>query len=372
MSMRRVKDDLSIFGKGNVRSVTAVILTLALPIMFMVLFGAIFAGASVAGGSVSWGSAKPTLYVQNRDTGNWSQTFIGALDKTNATGVVMVDNSQDLRQYLLSHSASDGILIPTGFSSDYQKGTPVNVTIYGNPASPTSAVASGIVAYVINSFNLRRAGGTLVISASPQTVTSSSHKYIDFLVPGLIGYTILASPMFAMVNISSQYKRDKIFKELSLTPLTKTEWLISKNLWYMVITIASFLLMVPVGIYLFGAQFVFSPGLFVFLLLGPFLFVSLGMLVGSLANSVESAALVGNIITFPMMFLSGTFFPLAVMPQYLQSFARVLPLYYVIDGLNSVMIYSNTAQALFDIGVLAATSVIVFVLAVRFFKWRED
>jgi ABC-2 type transport system permease protein len=134
----------------------------------------------------------------------------------------------------------------------------------------------------------------------------------------------------------------------------------------------SFLLMAPIGSVLFGAHITLSLGLIVFLVLGPFLFVSLGMLIGSLSSSAESAALIGNLITFPMMFLSGTFFPLAAMPQYLQTFAHALPLYYVIDGLTNLMLYSNVSQALIDIGVLAATSTVVFGLAVKFFKWRED
>ncbi len=194
----------------------------------------------------------------------------------------------------------------------------------------------------------------------------------SFLVPGLIGFSILTSPMFALVTISSEYKRDKIFKQLSLTPLTKTEWLLAKITWYVLLTVVSFVLMSVAGIYIFGAHISFTLGIVPFLLLGPFMFVSLGMLVGTLANSPESAAVVGNLITFPMMFLSGTFFPVAGMPMYLQNVAHVLPLYYVIEGLNNVMIYGNYGSAYFDLGVLLILVVAIFGLAVRFFKWRED
>jgi ABC-2 type transport system permease protein len=96
------------------------------------------------------------------------------------------------------------------------------------------------------------------------------------------------------------------------------------------------------------------------------------MLVGTVSNSPESAAVVGNLITFPTMFLSGTFFPVAEMPVYLQTLAHFLPLYYVIDALYSVMTYGNLSPALFDLGVLLITSLVIFALAVRFFKWRED
>jgi len=109
-----------------------------------------------------------------------------------------------------------------------------------------------------------------------------------------------------------------------------------------------------------------------FLIIGPFFFVSLGMLVGTISNSPESAAVVGNLVTFPMMFLSGTFFPVSSMPMYLQGVAHVLPLYYLIDGLVNVMIYQNYGPVVIDLGVLVVLSVVVFALAVKFFRWRED
>jgi ABC-2 type transport system permease protein len=72
------------------------------------------------------------------------------------------------------------------------------------------------------------------------------------------------------------------------------------------------------------------------------------------------------------MFLSGTFFPISLMPTYLQYFAHFLPLFYIIDGLNGVMIYSNYAQAAIDLAVVTVITIIFFVAAVRLFKWRED
>jgi ABC-2 type transport system permease protein len=178
--------------------------------------------------------------------------------------------------------------------------------------------------------------------------------------------------MFSLVNISSEYKRVKLFKQLSLTPLTKIEWLASKVLFYVILSTVSFLLMVAVGVFAFGANIVLSLWLIPFLVLGPMFFASLGMLVGTVSKSSETASVVGNIITFPMMFLSGTFFPITLMPTYLQHFAHVLPLFYIIDGLNGVMIYNNYAQAAIDLAVIAAITIVAIVAATRLFKWRED
>jgi ABC-2 type transport system permease protein len=150
------------------------------------------------------------------------------------------------------------------------------------------------------------------------------------------------------------------------------EWLTSKVLWYILLTIAGFLLMVGVGVAAFGANVTLTVWLIPFLILGPLLFASLGMLVGTVTKNPETAGVIGNIVTFPMMFLSGTFFPLAFMPSYLQNFARVLPLFYVTDGLNNVMVYNNVPGALFDVAVLGIITLVIFVLAVKLFKWRED
>jgi ABC-2 type transport system permease protein len=96
------------------------------------------------------------------------------------------------------------------------------------------------------------------------------------------------------------------------------------------------------------------------------------MLVGTISKSTETASVVGNIITFPMMFLSGTFFPISLMPTYLRYVAHALPLFYIIDGLNGVMIYGNYAQVAIDLVVVAIITIAVFVAAAKLFKWRED
>jgi ABC-2 type transport system permease protein len=364
---RRIIADLKVTSRGFLRSRIGVFFALIFPIILMVLFGTIFSGSS---GNV-------TVYVQNNDTvqgvpSQASVAFIQALNSTKAIQLVVVSSSDNFTQYLLSHSSSDGVVIPQGFETQFAAGMRVNITVYGNPASQTSATVSGVTSEVINAFNLKRAGGSPIVGLSSLTVSSTGTKYIDLLIPGLVGFSILTAPMFALVNISSQYRRDKLFKQLSLTPLTKGEWLLSKVLWYIMITGAAFVLMTLVGVYGFGAHVALSIYVLPFLLAGPFLFVSLGMLVGTASNSPESAAVVGNLVTFPMMFLSGTFFPINMMPAGLQTVAHVFPLFYVVQGLNNVMTYGNVGPALVDLVVLLAIAIVVFGLAVRLFKWRED
>ncbi len=284
----------------------------------------------------------------------------------------MIPNNESLTSYLQSKSGAVGLYIPANFSSDYISKSNVNLTIYSNPTDTSGLGVFELTNGIANYFNLNRTGATPIIGVQTQNVVSKSYSYIDFLIPGFIGFSILTSPMFSMVNLSSEYKKSKFFKQLSLTPLTKGEWLTSKVIWYVLLSIIAFFLMTLFGRVLFNATIGINVAVIPFLVIGPLFFVSLGMLVGTVTKSVESAGVVGNIITFPMMFLSGTFFPISLMPTYLQEFAHVLPLFYLIEGLNNVMVYGNYSQALVDLAVLIVLSAIVFVLAVRFFKWRED
>jgi ABC-2 type transport system permease protein len=368
VSGKRILADFKNFSRGYLRNKFGLFFGLIFPVVLILIFGAIFSGGS---------SGTFNVYAQNQDTGlaggvNIGDSFLSALNESGTIKIVTVNASVDFSKYLADHSASDGILIPADFSQNYVTGQSVNITVYGNPTSSTSGIVSGTVGGVSNYFNLQRVNGTMVIGSVHTTVNTQQTKYVDFLIPGLIGFSILVNPMFSLVNISSDYKKNKLFKQLSLTPLTKMEWLISKIMWYIVLSVASFLLMVGVGVLAFGAHITLTVWLIPFMLLGPMLFASLGMLVGTVTKNPETAGVIGNIVTFPMMFLAGTFFPISAMPQYLQQVAHILPLFYVTEGLNNVMVYGNLLGATFDIAVLLIITVVIFALAVKLFKWRED
>ena len=361
---RRILSDFKVFSRGYLRNRFGLFFGLVFPVILILIFGAIFSPSS----------GKVTVYVQNLDTApnDVALQFLAALNNSGTVTVQMVPVTETLSSYLAARSAPDGVIIPENFTEDYLAEQHVELTVYGNPAASSSSIVSGTVSSVANLLNLERFNGSIVVGIQQTTVNTQQTKYVDFLIPGLIGFSILVNPMFSLVNISSEYKKTKLFKQLSLTPLSKLEWLTSKVMWYLVLSAVSFLLMVAVGIFAFGAHVTLTVWIIPLLVLGPTLFASLGMLVGTITKEPETAGVVGNIVTFPMMFLSGTFFPISIMPMYLQSIAHVLPLFYVIEGLNNVMVYGNVTRALFDMGVVAVITVVIFLAAVRFFKWRED
>ena len=363
INLPRILADFFFFGLIYLRDRVGLFFAIIFPVILIITFGTIFLGGS---------SGSIRVYVQNLDSGQISGPFMTALKNISNLQLVPISNSENISSYLAAHSSSEGLFIPPNFSADFMTGKSTNVTVYGNPTALSSAVLSGAVNAVINEFNLRRVGASPVVGMYQTTVKGQSLTYIDFLVPGLIGFTILTSPMFSLVNVSSLYKKLKIFKQLSLTPLSRGEWLLSKILWYIFLSVISFILMVGVGTLGFGTHVFLSVWLIPFLILGPMFFASLGMVIGIVAKSVENSSIIAQVIIFPMMFLSGTFFPISYMPTFIQIIAHALPLFYVIEGLNAVMIYNNYGQAAVDIVIVTVLALGMLVAAVKMFKWRED
>lgn len=365
MNPRRMLLNLTIFAKGYLRSRVGLFFALVFPVILILLFGAIFSGSS---------NVAVDLYVVNHDHNSaQSQRFLADLNQTGALHVhLLAPTVGNLSTWLAQNDQSDGLLIPEGFQANYLNKTPISVVVFTNPSQgATSGIVEGTVQGIASEFNYQRLGGIPVVSVSSQQVGSQQYKYIDYLVPGLIGFSVLTSPMFAMVNISSEYKKQKLFRQLSLTPLSRSEWLASTIIWFILLTLVSTVIMVFIGLAAFGAHVTLSLLMLPFLLLGPLLFTSLGLLAGTVSKTPESAAVSGNLITFPMMFLSGTFFPVSLFPPWLQTVAHVLPLYYVIDGLNASMIYGNLATTLMDLAVVAGLALVFFLAAIRAFQWRE-
>ena len=365
MNGRRILADFVVYSRGYLRNWIALFFSLIFPIILIALFGFIFSGGGV--------TAIP-VYTQNLDGNSpLSQQFLSDLNNTGVVSVHFAPTNENLSLYLKQSQLSEGLIIPKGFQQAYVNHTNISVIVIVNPQDPSSSAAvEGAVTGVVNAFNLQASGRPPVISTTTETVLSKALKSIDYLVPGLIGFAILTSPMFSMVNVSAEYRKNKLFAQLSLTPLTKSEWLVSKIVWYIVLTFIAAAVMLAAGIFLFGAHERLTWSLLPFLVFGPFLFVSLGMLAGSVSKSEETAAVIGNVITFPMMFLSGTFFPVSNFTPGLQFVAHILPLYSVIDGMNAVMLFGNLGRAAVDVAVVVVIGLVFFIAAILAFRWREE
>ncbi len=365
--MRRVLADLIAYGKQFLRSPTASFFTLVFPILLILVFGAVFMGSE---------ELNVELPVQDRDGSGLSRDFIDALNATGFVSIVTVPASLDIATYVREQSLPVALEIPVGFEAeilDALSGSPVKpqVVLYGDPSSAAFGTAQGAVFGAVTGFNFGLAGAQPIVVVETQSVARESLTFIDFLIPGIMGITIL-TPLFSTASLSAEYRERKYFKLLATTPLTKGEWLLSRTLWLLLLVFLSVALMLIVARFAFGSVFEFTPVAVALVISGTVLFTSIGMAIGNYIHEVEAASAVANVVYFPMMFLSGTFWPIEIMPAFIQPIARLLPLTFVNDGLRDALIFGNVPAALVNLAIVAGLAIVVFLIAARSMNWRVE
>jgi ABC-2 type transport system permease protein len=224
---------------------------------------------------------------------------------------------------------------------------------------------------VLGDVNVQLAGRGPAVVPEPRTIQTQDLTFISYLVPSILGMALMQLGVFSAVPLVAD--REKlILKRLNATPLRRWQLVGSNVLMRLLIGIAQAVIIIGVGAALYGVQmagsFVILAG---FIVLGTLAFVALGYVIASFATTEESANGMTSVVQFPLMFLSGTFFPLDQMPDFLRTIALLLPLTYLSDALRQVMVNGTPFAPLWVcFAVLAVFLVVCFGIAARFFRWQ--
>ena len=205
-----------------------------------------------------------------------------------------------------------------------------------------------------------------------ERVAEPGSRYIDFLIPGLLGMNLMGSGLwgvgFAVVTARSK----KLLKRYMATPMRKSDYLLAfifSRLVFLVLEVAA---LVGFGWLMFGVGVRGSVATLAFLtVLGAVAFAGLGLLVASRARTIEAVSGLMNVVMLPMWILSGTFFSYARFPDAMQPFVRALPLTALNDALRAVMIDGQTLASLGGrVVLLAGWGAATFGIALGIFRWR--
>jgi ABC-2 type transport system permease protein len=203
----------------------------------------------------------------------------------------------------------------------------------------------------------------LIVSESV-SILKKKYRFIEFFVPGIIAMAVMTASLFGSVNVNAELLQKGVIRKLSTTPITRIDWILSNVLYQFILAVVSTAVMLLVSYAVFKVSLEINAWLVVFVALDVFAFVGLGMILTRVAREAESASAAADALMFPMMFLSGTFFPVEMMPEFLQTFARILPLYYVNEGLRAAMIAVDHTAALKSALIIGAFAAVVFVLGI--------
>jgi ABC-2 type transport system permease protein len=215
------------------------------------------------------------------------------------------------------------------------------------------------------------AGGENTVPISTQPVSTLDIDFIDFFVPGIIAMSLMNSGVIGLSTAFVTYREKGILRRIKVTPFSLTSFILARIVTSLLIAVFQAVVLIGLGKLVY--DFTLRGNLFLILLtiiIGSLAFLSIGFALSGIARNTETAASYANLVTFPMLFLSGTFFAVDSLPTWLQGLTRVLPLRYLIDALREPMMRGNgLAETWPDLLVLLAVFAVAMVIAVRFFKW---
>jgi ABC transporter DrrB family efflux protein len=216
------------------------------------------------------------------------------------------------------------------------------------------------------------AGRRDVFRSSESHVTEQGSRYIDFLLPGLLGMNLMSTGMWAVGFTIVNARVKKLLKRLVATPMRKSDYLLAQFLSRLVFLLAEVTFLVAFGWIVFGVRVNGSIWTLALLcLVGGFSFSGIGILVASRARTIEAVSGMMNLVMMPMWLCSGVFFSYERFPEAAKPFIRALPLTALNDALRAVM---NDAMPLHAVAmpmlVLTVWGIVCFAIALRIFRWQ--
>ena len=351
--------------KSYTRDRAALFWTLAFPLIFIFMFGFIFQGG---------GESRLTLGWVDEDGSPAAVALREAFAAQPGTELVdssRVDGLATMRQ----GDVDAVVIVPSGYGAGVEAaaggtGAPSTIIVTTDP-SRSNLVASVYqsVGAVLGVVNL--GGRPPLVVPESETLQTENLNFISYFVPSMLALSVMQVGIFAAIPLVAD--REKlILKRLAATPLRRWQLVGSNVVMRLLIALAQALIIVAVGAAFFGVEITGPWALsIVFIILGSMAFLALGYVIASFAKTEDSANGMTQVVQFPMMFLSGTFFPIESMPDPLQAIARLIPLTYLSDALRQVMVGGAAFAPLWVCAaVLLGWLVVCFAIAARTFRWQ--
>jgi ABC-2 type transport system permease protein len=201
------------------------------------------------------------------------------------------------------------------------------------------------------------------------------YKMIDFILPGQLGFSLLASGVFGTAFVFFSMRQTLVLKRFFATPVKKEIIVISEGIARLVFQLMGAVLIITIGHFLFGFTLIHGWVTYVNMLLmcalGMMVFMGFGFIVSSVAKSESTIPPFANIITMPQFLLAGTFFPIDNFPGWLQPFCKALPLTYLNDALRKIAFDGlSLIDVKWDILILLVWGIVVYFIASKIFKWE--
>lgn len=348
------------------RDKVALFFTFVFPLIFLFIFGGLFGK-----------NDNPSFNVA---LVNQSQTSFAAdfVKQAKESKILKVnDKATDLdsaRQRMDRDEVDATIVLPESFGAVADKAYPTGQArvIYNQNNEQAAQTLATVLDGIFKEINKQFVPADTPFTVATESTAREGLNRFDYTFAGLLGFSILGLGIFGPTTVFPQLKKQGVLRRYHTTTLRVWQYFVANALSSAAIGIMSVAAMFVVGVLVFDLNMkgdFFSLAALVILGVGTLF--GIGLAVGGWAQNENQAAPLANLITFPMMFLSGTFFPRFLMPEWLQNVSGLLPLTPVIDGARLIITEGRTFfDILPQVGLLAGWAVIIYAIAFRVFRWE--
>jgi ABC-2 type transport system permease protein len=335
--------------------------SLGLALISIFVFGWLFGSGS---------GAQLRLGIVDHDNSATSQQIAAQLGASDSLKVSRGNADEELAA-LRSGNRDAVIVIGAGFGANLAQGH-ATLQVYFDQSNPvTQASARMAVQSIVAGLNERASGRASPVALDEQAVSVHHLRQIDWLTPGMLGMLL----MYANLSVGTAlvaWRKQGVLRRIAATPLRQSALIGGQATARLLLSLAQCAVLIAVAILVFGVQIIgnwLALGLIV--TLGALVMLSLGFVIGSFARNEEVATSLTFLISFPMMFLGGSYFPTESAPAFLAPIIRVLPLSYLNDALRQIINNgADLAATQTDALALAAWMVVALLLAFRAFRWE--
>jgi ABC-2 type transport system permease protein len=345
------------------RDRTALFFTFAFPMLFMIVFGLVYSGNT---------GLKYDVGLVDADKSTVSAQITGVLGQVSIFKLDPVDNLDAELAKLKKGDIRAVIVIPAGTNAYVTSGKTANLTVYYDPSQSTSStIILTALRQIANQINQQMTNQPALIQVNQQSVQVHNLRDIDYLIPGILAMSILFLGLFGSLTMVERREK-KVLKRFGATPVSRTTVVASQVVYRLILAVVQAVIILVVATTVFKVQITGNLfALFGMVLLGAMAFISIGYFAVARAKTVESAMPIIQLVQFPMLFLSGIFFPVDIMPAFMRPIINALPLTYLGDAFRQIMVSGTPLYPMWlDVTVLGIWLVVCVGLAVRLFRWE--
>jgi len=358
--------------KMTFRDKQAIFWSLVFPLMFIVIFGLF-----------DFSKLGDTKYVIiDESNSQISQQFEEGLQAVEIFKKQETPPSIDEAKDRLKNGDVDVVIvIPEGFHQEQMALqadgsvaalSPIQV-FYSASNATINQIALNVVDEFIDQMNMRAAQAPTLFSYTSESIETKDVKYIDMIMPGILGMAIMTSAVIGISTGISRYREQKLLKRLSATPIKVRTFLMGEVLSFLIVNLMQISLIILFARIAFHVQVYGSYFLiYAISIFGSIIFLNLGFAVAGYSKNTKTAEAMSQIVTMPMMFFSGVFFSTDALPNIVGKIVEYLPLTPMIEALRSVSINGEGLSAISSqLAFMGGWIVLSFFIAWKLFKFKD-